>query len=120
MNMQNKQLAPTVRDQESYAVRPSVRIKTRQVKSHHESADSYVGVIAQLDDRHRVILCKDGLQWIIQVRRGQRRRHGNWRGKSYITCPQALIRLSDALCGPLSSKTMDILRALPARPGGQS
>jgi len=120
MKISNKQLAPSVRDQRSYALTLRPGRNKRQAKTYHESADNYVGVITQLDATHRVILCKDALQWIIQEKRGAGRRQGNWRGKSYITCPTSLIRLCDALCGPLSCKTvaaLAALAALPARPG---
>jgi hypothetical protein len=89
----------------------------RTSKGHYETADNYVGVIAQLDDRHRVIICKDALQWILQVRRGQRGRQAEWKGKSYLTTPDAVIRVSDALCGPLARDVLIKLQALPSKPG---
>jgi hypothetical protein len=120
MNMQNKQRAPAVRGQKSCAVGPVINAKTRHAKSHHESADTYVGVIALLDARHRLILCKDALQWIIQVKDGQRSGQARWAGKSYITCPEAVINASRSLCGPLSGDTMATLWALPSKPGAKS
>jgi hypothetical protein len=120
MNKQIKQLAPKVRGQKSCVVGSVVKTKTRHAKPHHESADSYGGLITELDARHRLILCKDAMQWIIQVRTGQGHRQGNWRGMSYITCPKAVIEASDALCGPLSGETIAKLWALPTKPRTKS
>ena len=120
MNMKIEELAPKVRGQKSCAFGPAITAKTRHAKSHHETADTYVGVITYLDARHRLILCKDAMQWIIQVKRGQGRRQANWKGMSYLTCPNAVIKASDKLCGPLSGETIAMLWALPSKPGAQS
>jgi len=119
MDNQLNEPALGARDQEicpdarSGTVKP---IAARVAKSCYETADTYVGVIAQLDDKHRVIICKDAIQWIVQVRRGQRCSQPQWVGKSYLTTPKAVIATSDALCGPLRSDTLRKLRALPPRP----
>ncbi|WP_108815666.1 hypothetical protein [Loktanella sp. Alg231-35] len=107
MNMQRKQNAPAGR---------GVSCCARVASSTSESADDYIGFVTDLDARHRVILCRDGLQWIIQVRRGQDRRRGAWRGKSYLTTRESLIAACDALCGPLSSGACAALAAVPAKP----
>lgn len=120
MNMQIKQLVPKVRGQESCVVHSVVRAKTRYAKSHHETTDNYVGVITQLDARHRLILCKDAIQWIIQVKGGQRCGRARWTGKSYITCPKAVIEASHSLCGQLTGETIAKLCALPSKPGAKS
>ncbi|WP_157440939.1 hypothetical protein [Aestuariivita boseongensis] len=36
---------------------------------YHETSDHYVGVIAHLCPRHRVIVCRDSIQWILQRRK---------------------------------------------------
>ena len=97
----------------AFAAKPAAR---RVTKSGYETAASYVGIVAQLDDKHRVIICKDAIQWIIQVRCGQRCGQARWTGKSYLTTPEAVMAASHALCGPLRGKVLDLLRALPAKP----
>lgn len=99
--------------QNACAAKPTAR---RVAKSSHESADDYVGVVTSLDDKHRVIICKDAIQWIIKVRRGQRGGQARWVGKSYFTTSKAVINASHALCGPLHSKVLHKLQAPPAKP----
>jgi hypothetical protein len=45
-----------------------------------ESHDLYQGVITMLGNRHRLILCRDGIQRIIQKTAGK-----GWQGFSYHT-----------------------------------
>ena len=46
--------------------------------SQRERAEDYGSVIVRLGDRHRVIECSGGIQWIVQRKRGQQ-----WHGLSY-------------------------------------
>ena len=67
--------------------------------SRHETADDYCVVIA----RHsclRIILCRDGIQYIIQKRKkgGAKR---PWRSLSYSTTKKALLRLCTGLNWPI-------------------
>lgn len=50
---------------------------------HRESADDYHRVVAVLNDRWRVIECRDGIQWVLQ-RRGSPEtiRGDDWRSRS--------------------------------------
>jgi len=81
--------------------------------SHRERDDSYAKVIAQLAPRWRVIICKDGIQWILQQRSVPFPNTGTWSGKSYSTTRDALI----AACserGLLSEPSASqVLEALP-------
>jgi len=56
--------------------------------SHQEIADDYGQVIAVIDDRTRVINCKDDIQWIVQHRSG-----GQWRNKAFCRRRATLLRL---------------------------
>jgi hypothetical protein len=89
----------------------------RTLSSHHETADNYVGIIALLCSCHRVIVCKDRIQWILQ-----RRKNGGaerpWRGIGYFCTRDALIRVSATLCGRIDPAAMAILAALPSHIGG--
>ena len=54
----------------------------RKPKEDHEkeSHDNYEKVLARLGNRHRLILCRDGIQRIIQRTAGS-----SWRGISFHT-----------------------------------
>lgn len=119
MKIQMNGPAPKPRNDQSCPISNDAALSPavlRLVKSHHETADNYIGVIIHLDEEHRVIICKDALQWIIQVKRGQKRSQPQWVGKSYLTTAKAVIAASDALCGPLGPDTLAKLHALPSKP----
>jgi hypothetical protein len=63
---------------------------------HRESADQYRAVIV-CQCRHRVILCKDSIQWIMQ-RRGKLA-GARWRAIGYFTTRAALARVWAACQG---------------------
>jgi hypothetical protein len=79
---------------------------------HHETADNYAGVIARLCLKHRVIICRDGIQWIAQYKKngGAER---PWRSAGYFRTRDALIRVCASLCGRIDPNAMAILAALP-------
>ena len=77
-----------------------------------ESADYYDDVILQLSDRWRVITCRDVSQWIIQKKEASHA--APWRGVSYHTCRDSLIRACGSL-NLLSAALEDqLLNALPS------
>ena len=66
---------------------------------HRETRDGYGRVIFS-NGCHRVILCKDGIQWIIQRRRPNALAgRAAWDALAYCTTKKALIRLSRPLFG---------------------
>ena len=71
--------------------------------SNRERDENYRAVIASLDEKRRVISCKDGLQWIIQRKRGDQ-----WQGYSFHRCRDVLIERSGAKGDALAA-----LQALP-------
>lgn len=76
-----------------------------------ESSDLYAKVIVQSSDRWRVILCSQGLQWIIQKKESSHA--GPWRAEKYVTSRSALIRACGAL-GLLSDPATEaVLYTLP-------
>ena len=76
-----------------------------------ESSDLYAKVIAQPSFRWRVILCAQGLQWIIQKKESSHA--GPWRAEKYVTSRSALIRACGTL-GLLSDPATEaVLYALP-------
>jgi hypothetical protein len=89
------------------------------MSSKQETSDHYGGVIARLCPVHRVVTCRDDLQWIVQ-----RRKKGGaerpWRGVGYVRTRDALIRVCASLCGRIDPHAMVILVTLPAQIGGAS
>jgi hypothetical protein len=82
-----------------------------------ESADGYGMVVVQLNERWRVIQCRDS-QWVAQRRRNAGRRGPEWKSKHYCITREALIRDCDASCGPIGPAERAILLDLPEICGG--
>ncbi len=80
---------------------------------HHESADEYSGIVARLSAKHRVIICKDRIQWILQRRDGERHGRARWAGVGYFLTRKALLRASRALCTRIDPAALAALAALP-------
>ncbi len=77
-----------------------------------ESVESYPHV--RLNAGWRVIVCRDGLQWILQARnRAETVSRTDWRGRSYCRTREALIRCCDAYCGAIDPAAAATLSALP-------
>ncbi|WP_170474678.1 hypothetical protein [Ruegeria arenilitoris] len=77
-----------------------------------ETADDYGRVIIRLCPHHRVIICRDDLQWIVQ-----RRKKGGaerpWRAVGYFLTRDALVRCCANLCSRVDPHAMAALLALP-------
>ena len=80
--------------------------------SHRERDDTYSHVLVSLNDRWRVIVCKDGIQWILQFAK----KNGatvQWRSRSYFRRRDALIRVSAEFAGEIDPIAAAILAGLP-------
>ena len=76
-----------------------------------ERDDLYPKVVAQPSIRWRVILCAQGLQWIIQKKESSHA--GPWRAEKYLTSRSALIKACGTL-GLLSDPATEaVLYTLP-------
>jgi len=62
-----------------------------QTYSRRERDDNYWGVIVVLNDRFRVIVCKDAIQFILQKRSVAPPNTGTWAGKTYSTTRDGLM-----------------------------
>ncbi|SDJ15143.1 hypothetical protein SAMN05421850_10978 [Lutimaribacter saemankumensis] len=86
-------------------------------RTHHETSDHFAGVIARLCSRHRVIVCRDNTQWILQ-----RRKKGGaerpWRSLQYCRTRTALVRLCASLCARVDPAAWAVLATLPEHFGG--
>ena len=82
-----------------------------QPPSRMESADYYDDVIIDLDPRWRIIFCKDRIQWIVQKKEASHA--GPWRGVSYHTCRDSLLRTCGSLNLLSAALEAQLLDALP-------
>jgi hypothetical protein len=67
--------------------------------SNSEESDNYRAVVSVLNDRWRVIECRDDIQWILQIRRGHRDGSPIWRGISFCRTRESLERCVRERCG---------------------
>ena len=86
--------------------------------SNRERNDGFSQVVVQLAPRWRVIVCKDHLQWIIQKRTAEPLHRGEWRGQSYVTSRNSLIRLCASLELLSDDNARATLDALPEQFSG--
>lgn len=84
------------------------------IPSHREKDDSYRSVIVRLAPRWRVIICTDGAQWIVQHRTADPLHRGVWRGQSYLTTKDSLIKACARLGCLSGSSQWLLLDALPS------
>jgi hypothetical protein len=70
-----------------------------------------------LNDRWRVIACKNSIQWILQRRRGG---VDQWRGYWFCRTREALLRGAREHAGPIDGVALAVLLRLPERIGGAS
>jgi hypothetical protein len=86
---------------------------------HREEADDYRVIVATLNAGWRVIVCRDGIPWIVQRLAGKRHEQLRWEGRSYCRTRQVLLRAVRDFCGPLEASALAILGELPVWIGGQ-
>ena len=80
-----------------------------------ETSDLYMGVVARPLTNLRIAVCRNGIQWLVQVRDGER--HGAARSKTcaYVTTRPGLISALRRY-GPFSERdAADVVDALPSR-----
>jgi len=80
-----------------------------------EENDTYP-VVATLNGRWRIIVCKNSIQWILQTRRGG---PDSWRGRSYCCTREALVRCARQHAAQLGGDALAILLRLPERIGAR-
>lgn len=91
---------------------PNIRgVDADAVCTHRESNENYQKVVLKFNDRWRLIVCHNDIQWIVQRREGL---HGGaWRGVRYVTRIKSLIEACGELGLPLSNLTMASQLHLP-------
>ena len=80
--------------------------------THRESHDTYRGKIVNCRDVWRVIICRDGMQFIVQ-RRSSGTNTGVWAGKSHCATREELINVCERLELLSNAYVEATLRALP-------
>lgn len=84
------------------------------LKSHRERDDHYQALLVRLSSRCRVIVCRDGIQWIIQRGDGATSGQARWTGAHYCCTRDALMLLCRASCGRIDPAVWAILDGFPA------
>ena len=80
-----------------------------------ERSDAYGGVVCIINDRWRVIVCKNNIQWILQKSKADGGHGRAWRGVSHLTTKKALIEACARLCGLYEPEVHVALDGLPER-----
>ncbi|WP_050929471.1 hypothetical protein [Aestuariivita boseongensis] len=83
--------------------------------SSRERDDNYNTVVCRLAPRWRVIVCRQGIQWILQKAKAESGHGLVWRGFSYFLTRDALIKACARIDGPVDPDAMAILHQLPER-----
>ena len=78
-----------------------------------ESADGYYRVLIEFFADCRLILCKHGKQWIVQIRSAKKPNVGVWVGKKHVTSKSALLVICSALHLIRDRATAEKVLALP-------
>lgn len=77
-------------------------------KNTRECDDEYSGIIAQITPRTRVVICRDRIQFIVQVRNG-----ATWRARRFFVGRAALLAQIGEIVPNVPPETMDSLGLLP-------
>lgn len=90
----NKNPAPEKRKGE---VEPSIIIDDQPLMgptgglNNEEKSNDYSKLVVQINERWRVIVCRDDIQWILQSRKGSYKGRPAWRGKSFCRTKEGLL-----------------------------
>lgn len=85
-----------------------------------EESDSYSSVAALLNQDWRVIVCRDGIQWILQRRAGMRHGQPRWDSRSYCRTRSGLVRAIRENCEAPNLCRSRTVERLPKVTGGES
>ena len=80
-----------------------------------ETSDLYMAVVARPLTNLRIAVCRNAIQWLVQVRDGERHGAARWKTCAYVTTRPGLIaalRRSGPLSEPDATGVVD---ALPSR-----
>ena len=92
---------------------PSKGVLSENKVVRAESADGYAWVIIEFFADCRLILCKHGRQWIIQIRSAKKPNTGTWVGRKHVTTKSSLLVVCSALHLIRDTATAEKVLALP-------
>lgn len=85
-----------------------------------EEAEDYFAVVAKLNDKWRVIVCRDAIQWILQRRAGTRLGLARWEARTFNRTRDGLLHRVIQLAGECDATALQLLENLPAYFGGRA
>lgn len=83
------------------------------VARNGEESDGYPNVVARLGDDWRVIVCRDGIQWIVQRRAGKRHGGARWEARGYCRTREGLLLRCRDFLGECNGVAVAALACLP-------
>ena len=92
---------------------PSMGVLSENKVTRRESADDYSQVLIQFYADCRLILCKHGRQWIVQIRSAKKPNVGTWVGRKHVTTKNSLLVVCSALHLIRDRATAEKVLALP-------
>lgn len=103
-----------IREASSPAPSTNMRHAVQPAGSHRESASDYSRIVTMIGNNARVIVCRDGLQWILQKGKtsGPETR---WRSLAYCRTRKALLRCVATLNPGFDTSQNLVLANLPER-----
>ena len=83
--------------------------------STSEESDDYHAIVAHLNNHWRVVVCRSGIQWILQRHAAERHGTARWVSRSYCRIRDGLILFSHEHAGEIEPAACAVLAALRAR-----
>ncbi|PAP97800.1 hypothetical protein LRP31_23600 [Mesorhizobium mediterraneum] len=83
------------------------------VPDNRERSDTYTNIVFRINDRWRVIICPEGIQWILQKRKGNLDGRPAWNGVKFCRSKVGLSRALKEEVGDVSPEVDAQLAQLP-------
>jgi len=81
------------------------------ILNNREESQDYAGVVLSLGTDWRVIVCRDGIQWILQRRAGLRHGRARWEARAYCATREGLKLRCREFAG---ASVADLVAVLPS------
>ncbi|MBE1289320.1 MAG: hypothetical protein GJ679_04855 [Rhodobacteraceae bacterium] len=80
-----------------------------------ETSDLYMGVVARPLTNLRIAVCRNAIQWLVQVRDGERHGATRWKTCAYVMTRPGLIAAVRRHGSLSENDAADVVDALPSR-----
>jgi hypothetical protein len=80
-----------------------------------ETSDLYMNVVARPLSNLRIAVCRNGIQWLVQVREGERGGAARWRVRAYVMTRPGLIAAVRRYARLSARDATEVVDALPSR-----